>query len=67
MTKKDLMEYIEELDDDCEIFVNATFTNADDKQVAVKQMVVSSIELPCPRDEAGLITLNAITKQKIPS
>jgi len=50
MTKKDLMEYIEELDDDCE--VNVQVQNG-------SVLPIDSIILPPVRDEMGTIILTA--------
>ena len=57
MTKKDLMEYIEDLDDDCEVVVNVP----EDKQLVSRNdglVLIHSVTLPIPRDELGTIVLN---------
>jgi len=53
MTKKDLMEYIEDLDDDCEVQVAVTTPITKPSMVQIE-----SIMLPSARDECGLIAFN---------
>ena len=50
MDKKSLMEYIEELDDDCEVSVQVQGGSI---------LPVQSIVLPAQRDEMGQIVLTA--------